>query len=594
MTTALLLVATAAAQAPSTAHYRVHAMGSKSEAGAIPLEVELELRAPRTSRTVFEIPVWTPGSYRLRDFPERITPLDAKVDGVAAPIETLSRTAWQVSNGKAATVTFRYRVELRPNDRFMDPAETRRCLTYEGPAVYVYARGHLDAPCRVRFELPDGWSPTSGLDPAADGSFTASDYDVLADCPVKLGVFQKFGFDAGGAQVDVIVDADKDLEFDSKSWLAGLQAIVSEGAAIFGGMPTPHYAFLFSVTTVGGGGGLEHLTSTAIGLQRAGFVKNPASSFGVSAHEFFHLWDVKRLRPIELGPFRYDRPNRTTGLWLSEGVDSYYGELLQARAGLITADQFWRAMGRSIAALESTPGRRFTSSEQASLRVWDKQAPDRVVDYYGSGTVLGLLLDLEIRGATGNQKSLDDAMVALWQFCRDDGRGLSSEEIVQVASKATGVDLAEFFDKHVSGTVVPDYARCLGHAGLAYTPKPRNKTTVLRGLELGNKESPAFRDFAAIETSGGGDPLQLSGRVRSLDEQKVEDGDGARSLVDAAVAAGKTAMTVEYETATGSKRSVRAALEERGGIAVELAPIAEAPPAAVQLRESITRARAAK
>ncbi|MBK8101647.1 MAG: M61 family metallopeptidase [Planctomycetes bacterium] len=578
------------AQTAPTAHYTVHATGATEVDGAIPLRVSLRIDAPPGERTVFEIPVWTPGSYRLREFPERIGDVQARVGDRPVPAERLNRTAWQVRHGKADGVELSYSIAIKAGDRFLDPAKTRRCITYEGPAVYLYARGLERAPCHIRFDLPAGWSPASGLQPQADGSFFAADYDVLADCPVKLGVFQKFSFQSHGAQVEVILDSVSDLEFDSQRWLSGLQAITDEGGAIFGGLPCDRYVFLFTAGARADGGGLEHLNSTAIGISRNALRRDPASTFGIAAHEFFHVWNVKRLRPIELGPFFYDRPNRTTGLWLAEGVTSYYGDVLQARAGQMSPERFWQAQAAGISDFESTPGRAHTSLEQASFRVWDKQAPDRVVDYYGGGQVIGLLLDLEIRAATKNGKSLDDAMVAMLRFCEEKKRGLTADEIVAVCSQVAGTDLGWLFDQHVRGTVVPDYERILGHAGwkVGVTREPK---FVLRGANFTRAEAPAFSELSSLERSGGGDPMGGSGLLRQLDDAAVTTSQAAQELIAAAAAAGKRAMKVEFELPNGARRTVTAAIEERVRVRYRLEDGHALDGGAAAVREGITKRR---
>lgn len=585
-----LVAGAAAAQAPAL-HYTVHAGSGATVDGTIPLEVTLRIAAPPAEHTVFAIPVWTPGSYRLRDFPERITMLAAATDAGPVPVTTLSRTSWLVQHGRTAAVEVRYRVALRPGDRFMDPGDGRRCITYEGPAVYLYAEGLLAAPCRVRFDLPEGWAVASGLARADDGTHAAADYDVLADCPVKLGRFQTFGFQSQGTGFEAVVDAETDLDFDVAGWLAGLQAIVDEAAAVFGGgFPCARYAFLFTVTSRGGGGGLEHLNSTAIGLSRARFVRDPASSYGVCAHEFFHCWNVKRLRPVELGPFRYDRPVRTTGLWLSEGVTSYYAAVLLARAGHQTAERFWTGMASGVARWEGMRGRRFTSPEQASLRVWDPQPPDRIVDYYTAGLVLGLLLDLEIRHASGNARSLDDAMAAMWQACERQRRGLHAEEIESICSATAGVDLGPFFAAHVRGTVVPDYATLLSHAGMQ-VDLGSTATPVLRGADLGDRDRPSFRDFASLERSGGGDPSSLVGRIRAIDEAAVATSEDVERLLAAAVARGKLRLRVDYENANGLHRTADATIEQALRTRCRIPPADDASATQVALRAGITARR---
>ncbi|MEM7205739.1 MAG: hypothetical protein AAF628_36130, partial [Planctomycetota bacterium] len=508
---------------PVEAHYEVRAERVEAVEGEIPLWVRLRISDPPGTRLVFEIPVWTPGSYRLRDFPDRIHEVAAR--GPDGPIDVmrLNRQAYELRLPPAGDVEFTYRVDLRDNDRFMMRGPKRRCLTYEGPQVYMYARGLKSVPCHVDFALPEGWEVGSGLTLDPDGSgYFADNYDFLADCPVKLGAFQKWTFESHGTPIDVVLDGPADLELDDAAWLANIQKITDVQGDLFGGFPFARYTFLFTAAPRGVGGGLEHLTSTAIGLSAASLARSPRTGMGVTAHEFFHLWNVKRLRPRALGPFDYTRPNRTTGLWLMEGVTSYYTEVTLARCGLRSADTFWRSMARSISGLESAPGRHHTSSAMASFSVWDAKPRDRAVNYYTSGSVLGLLLDLEIRSRTDNRRSLDDFMRALYAVCRDRGHGYDDEDLVSIASTTAGADLSEWFDRYVTGTVVPDYATALGHAGMTYSGEETTRRG-LRGLRTGAAGGAPI--YADPDARGVEAVLRASGRVVELDGEPVADRD---------------------------------------------------------------------
>lgn len=367
------------ARGPMRAEYTVRATTLKSDAGKIPLQLRLRLHQPPRPRTVFQIPVWTPGSYRMRDFPEHIHEVRA-VDaaGEELPLDRLNRFSWQVGGTQDTPyVDLEYRVDLQPFDRFMMVPETRRALTYEGPKVYMLVRGHTDIPCEVRFDLPEGWTSASGLVAREDGTWFAQDYDFLADCPVKIGILRRWSFESHGKPIDVVIDSVEDFDFEEEIWLGNIKAIVDAQGDIFGGFAFDRYTFLYTASPRGGGGGLEHLTSTAIGLSQAQLASNPAAGMGVTAHEFVHNWNVKRMRPIELGPFDYTRPNRTTGLWIAEGITSYYTDVTMARTGMMDEERFWQAMQRQIAGLENNPAREHVSSAAASQTVWEPKARDR-------------------------------------------------------------------------------------------------------------------------------------------------------------------------------------------------------------------------
>ena len=491
---------------------------------------------PMRPRAVFDLPVWTPGSYRLRDFRDHVRDVRATAPaGAELAVTRLDADSWEVAHGRQEEITFAYRILLGENDRFMLRGDERRCLTYEGPQVYVLLRDHVARPCTVRFDLPNGWEVGSGLVRGADDrTFFAQDYDFLADCPVKLGVFQEWSFRAaGGARVDVVVDGPGEVEFDADPWVENIRRIVAVQGEMFGGFPFDRYAFLFTAQPGRGfGGGLEHLTSTAIGISAAQLRNSAATGLGTIAHEFFHTWNVKRLRPRALGPFDYQRQNRTTALWLMEGVTSYYTDVTLARAGLTEPERFWESMARQISGLESNPARHHVSSAAASWNVWEPAAADRRLSYYNSGLVLGLLLDLEIRARTANRRSLDDVMRALYEICRDRGRGFEPGEIASAVGWVAGADFRPWFDRYVDGTVVPPYGEILAHAGLVYEAERSARKTV-RGLVRGRMSRVGERDPIWVDPDASGASAALgSGVVTAVDGAEVDGLDAVEAACE--------------------------------------------------------------
>ncbi len=578
---------------------------------AVPLDVSLTVPPPSNGRLVFEIPIWTPGSYRRRPFAGRMRNITAFANQQRDDVIKTTRirdNAWEVLTppGKELSdVTFAYRTLVAPNDRFMFQPETRRAITFEGPAIYVYAKGLENQPCAISFDLPDGWNVYGGLERDANSigphAFRAPNYDVLADCPLKLGTVQTWSFESMGAQIDVVLDAGQDLEFEADTWIENIQAIVDEAGHVFGGIPVEHYVFLYTASPRGGGGGLEHLTSTAIGLSRRSLARSPRTGLSVTAHEFFHLWNVKRLRPIELGPFQYDRPVRTDSLWLAEGVTSYYTDVLLSRADHSDPGRFWERMRGQIRSFENRAGRYTTSSEQASRRVWDNAAPDRGFSYYNSGCVLGLLVDLQIRHATNNERSADDWMRALFARCEKLHRGLTPEEIVTTASQVAGIDMAAWFDRHVAGTVRPDYAKILGHAGMRVELK-ETAEPILRGLRVDRDGQPTFTDWSRLDASSSAQPLRGAGILVAVDEQEWGSDalKGEQSLAEFltayveahqdAFADGRLSVPVTYRTVGGQNRTVRAGVEPSRTVVFDLDPMPDDEVSAAQraIREGIT------
>jgi predicted metalloprotease with PDZ domain len=563
----------AEARLPLALEYTVAADDALGNDGIIPLRVTLTVEHPPEARTVVAIPVWTPGSYRLRPFPERIHDVTADDGGEQAfAVQRIDPQTWQVKHGAVPRLRLRYRVDLHENDRFMLRGTRRRCITYEGPAVYLYLRDHLRAPCFVRFDLPADWQVGSGLAALPDCRRFATDYDVLADCPVKLGQFQQWDFTAHGRRIEVVVDGPGDVEFASAAWIGNIEKVVAAAGDLFGGLPFDRYVFLFTASPGGEGGGLEHLYSTCIGVPVAQLRRSPMAAMSTIAHEFFHTFNVKRLRPVELGPFDYARANRTDALWLMEGVTSYYAQVLLARAGLLDAASFWRAAARRIAAFEASPARDHVSPAQASHSVWDDRPADRALDYYTAGEVLGLLLDLEIRGRTANTRSLDDVMRALYRLCLERGRGFERGEVAAVAGAVAGCDLREWFDLHVHGTVVPDYPRILGYAGLACAEEVSTRRQV-RGVQpLGRGLGYANPDAA---TRGRIDAR--AGRIVGVDGTPVESAAEFDAIVDAK--AEGDSVVLKLETLTGeveTRARVSTRVVRRMQVAVQEAPSPQA------------------
>jgi predicted metalloprotease with PDZ domain len=357
------------------------------------------------------------------------------------------------------------------NWRFEDPGKGVNNRSYlnqtaglvDGPRNYLYWRDRKELPAHVHFKLPKGWTVATGLTPTFDPMvYHANDADWLLDCPVLLGKLETWNFDVGGVPHRIALDnRGRPVEFDAAAFLEVVRKITVTCVDVWGHIPYPHYTYIF---TAGGGGGLEHLTSTTIGVNTRALATNPAAHQGVIAHELFHAWNVKRLRPKSLGPFDYDGPVRTKSLWISEGITNYYTNVILSRAGLVDEAGFLGSYDRTIGGFIANPASRVISPEEASWTVWDSAYLSGPIDYYTQGEILGLLMDLEIRGRTENKKSLDDAMRLLYH--RYSGpSGFQSEDVVTTIYDATGVDLHDFFLKHVSSAREIDWQKYLRQMG---------------------------------------------------------------------------------------------------------------------------------
>jgi predicted metalloprotease with PDZ domain len=426
----------------------------------------------------FRMPVWTPGYYGVFDYAGNVRSF-AATDSGGRPLafSKSGPNAWVVQKGPAKTVVLSYDVAATSSfvaNAFLD--ETRGYIT--PGALFVYVPGQLRRPVTVTIELHPKWSSVAtGLEPVPNGSphrYRAADFDVLYDSPILMGNLEALpAFQIKGIPHRFVGYALG--EFDRRQFVDDLRAVVEAGTQIIGDIPYKHYTFL----GIGPGrGGIEHANSTAVPFSGIGADRASRSrTLAFLAHEYFHHYNVKRIRPIALGPFDYDRPNVTDMLWVSEGFTSYYEYLMLVRSGRMTPQELLDALTRTIAAVENNPGRLFQSATASSRDTWT-QGPfgrgssgvRRTISYYDKGLVLGLLLDFRIRHDTQNRKSLDTAMRTLYQrYYKKLGRGWTDAEFRRVCEETAGTGLADFFE-YASTTRTIDYERYLAYAGLQLEP----------------------------------------------------------------------------------------------------------------------------
>ena len=365
--------------------------------------VILRWDAPRGEAQDFKMPAWTPGYYRIMDYAKNVLNFRAE-DGAGKPLawEKTAKNTWHVRTGKAPVVVVSYDVyAFTPfvADSYLD--DEKAFIVPAG--VLMHAAGQLRRPVTVTVRPHQGWRTiATGLD-AVEGrpnTFSAPDFDVLYDCPILMGNQDVLPFEVRG--IPHVFVGDNLGALDKAKFVGDLGKIVEAAAALIGEIPYRHYAFL----AIGpGGGGLEHQNSAALSFTAAGLMSNPGGYkrwLEFVSHEFFHLYNVKRIRPIVLGPFDYDRENYTTMLWVSEGFTSYYESLVLRRAGLIGRDDVFEDMRSAIAHYENVPGHLFQSAAASSFDTWleffnrSENAANTTISYYDKGVALGMLLDFKI------------------------------------------------------------------------------------------------------------------------------------------------------------------------------------------------------
>jgi predicted metalloprotease with PDZ domain len=442
--------------------------------------LEVEVRVKRgagieaPAGEVLVMPVWTPGSYMVREYARHVQDFAAAdVKGGALPWEKINKNSWRVTTNGAREWRATYRVyanelTVRTNQLNSDHA------FWNNAALLMYLEGFLNVPATLQILAPQPWKIATGL-PAAPGprnTFRAENFDVLYDSPVEVSSFKTLSFEVKGVPYRIVIDGEGN--YDAERMRRDVQKIVEASIELMGGeVPYRDYTFILHLRA-NTGGGLEHLNSTALGFRRFNF--KPETGYrgflSLVAHEFFHVWNVKRIRPDALGPFDYTKENYTKLLWVAEGLTSYYESLILRRAGIITDKEFLATAAKSFQDLQKIPGRRVMSAEEASFDTWikyyrqDENSVNSQVDYYDKGSILGLLLDLEIRKLSKGTKSLDDVMRHLYtEFYKKD-RNYTPADFQKVSELMAGSSLEEFFAKYVRGREELNYNASLVAAGL--------------------------------------------------------------------------------------------------------------------------------
>ena len=435
---------------------------------------------------VLQLPAWN-ALYEIRDFASHMMQVTAREDdGHSLPLQKLDKDTWSIAANGPVVVNYGilwdeagpFATQLNPDHAF---------LNFGMMLLYVVNRRAEDT--RVDFEdVPEGWRVAVELDAAAataahaTGGYIAPSYDALIDAPVEIGRFDEFRMQAGGKPVRVVIHGDGG---DRGRLSDALKKIVDYEVSLMGGAPFREYLFLFHVGPNFGGGGMEYMNCTAISADVA------AQLPSYSAHEFFHAWNVKRIRPQSLEPVDYTREMFTRSLWFAEGVTNTYGSYALLRSGVWSTQQFYTNLADEIRELQSRPAHRWQSVEQSSLDTWFEKyplytRPEESISYYNKGQIVGVMLDILIRDRTDNRGGLDDVLRTLNdEYAKqgrfyDDSNGLRAvmEEVIRRKSPGADADLSDFFRRYISGVDEIPYVDFLGRAGLAIRDSSQRRATL--------------------------------------------------------------------------------------------------------------------
>ncbi len=439
---------------------------------------EIEATFPSApGERIFALPVWNPGSYLVREFARHVQSVGAEDEaGRPLPITRVDKRSFLVRAG-TGPVRLRYEVyanELSVRTSHLDGSHA----FWNGATVFLYEEAHRHLEHRVRVEAPEGWRVFTALDVAPNtGEYVAVDYDQLVDSPFEVGPHTPARFEVQGVPHELVFWGGEPP--DLPRVVADVQRVCEQAAAFFGGVPHRRYLFIVHLLEKGRSG-LEHRDSSVLVYSRNGWatLRGREDFLHLVAHEYFHLWNIKRLQPAAFTRIDYGGENYTRLLWAFEGITSYYDMLLTRRAGLSPPSRYLQRLGEAFTQLHGVPGRRVMTLEDASMQAWVKQyrpdehSPNSGVSYYLKGELVGLLLDLTLRRITSDEKSLDDVLRLLWSRYGERGIGVPEDGWEAAAEEIAGQSLRAFFDRALRSTEELDTSS-LAHVGLDLRFRPK-------------------------------------------------------------------------------------------------------------------------
>ncbi len=472
-----------------------------------------------------QMPVWSPGSYLVREFAKSVEGVTATFNKKMLKTEKINKNTWRIYTEKANNVVINYKVyafELSVRTSFVDASHGY----FNGTSMFMFIDELRNTPHNLTVIPFKDWKkvstslPKVETDKSKGFQFQAPDYDILVDSPVEIGNHETFDFTSAGVLHHVAMYGKGN--YDIETLKVDMAKITQACTDVFGVNPNKEYTFIIHNLTRGSGG-LEHLSSTTLQVNRWTYSAGAYKGFlSLVAHEYFHLWNVKRIRPKALGPFDYNNENYTSLLWVMEGFTSYYDELLLYRAGVYTEEEIMRKFTGSISNIENQPGNKVQPVAHSSFDAWIKayrpteNSYNTTISYYSKGSVVANMLDLMIINNTKGKKNLDNVMQHLYnEYYKKQGRGFTPDEMKATLETVSGLKMDDFFEKYINGTQTFDYKTLFGYAGL--TVEIVESDDVSLGVSTsGNKITKVYRGGSAYE--GG---LNVNDEILAIDGFRV-------------------------------------------------------------------------
>lgn len=485
--------------------------------------VEMSIDKPSGTFTDFVMPVWTPGSYKVREFARNV---EQFTSAAGEKVSKINKNTWRVTHKKGVSqITISYLVyafEYTVRTSYIDQYQA----FLHGVSVFMYADNYQNLPCYLTIKSPDNWKKvTVALPKDATGVISAGNYDLLVDSPIALGNHETAEFTVAGVKhtIAMLGEGNYDMEKLKKDFTK----IVQKEFDLFGEHPSPEYViFIQNVET--GGGGLEHLNSQTSVIYRWGY-NNPSkykNFLALIAHEYFHLWNVKRIRPIELGPFDYNKEVYTNMLWVAEGITSYYDDLFIRRCEFYNEEEYLGVIATAINRMENLHGNKVQTLAMSSFDAWiklylpDENSDNSSISYYQKGMLVALVLDLEIIKRSNGTKKLDDVMRYLYKtYYKEKGRGFTENEFAESLKAVTGSSFDDILQAMIYRSDAVNYNSYLNYVGLELQNQPSNKFPM--GITTKVENGKTLVKYVELDKPGSKAGLSVNDEIIAINGLRV-------------------------------------------------------------------------
>jgi predicted metalloprotease with PDZ domain len=493
-------------------------------------EVTLQITNWQASTLDLKMPVWTPGSYLVREYAKQVQDFRAEDSRSKKSLQAtkLSKNYWQIKTENASEITVAYRVyanELSVRTNHLDATHGY----FNGAALFFFIPGLEKQPYLVQINLPrSDWQVSTALSPTSSpkNTFIAPDFDTLVDSPFEIGTQKIYDFEVLGKPHQLVIWGQGNADVDKI--INDTKKIIEVEATLFDGLPYEKYLFVLHLSA-SGFGGLEHKDCCSLNYPRLGFrAKDKYYRFiQLVAHEFFHLWNVKRIRPKALEQFDYEAENYTTSLWFCEGTTSYYDLLLPLKAKIYDSKFFLDNLSKEISKYLITPGRKVQPVSESSFDAWiklyrrDSNSDNSQISYYLKGEMISLLLDLLIRSRSKNSRSLDDVMVKMWQRFGKDEIGFTDKQLQEVIESIAQTDLNDFFQRYINGTEELPFNQYLEPFGLQLQSVSDDEAPPYLGIRVQPDNGKDIIKFVEVDSPAAIAGIDVEDELLAIDGIRV-------------------------------------------------------------------------